>query len=237
MKRVDRNEKHTFLQEAAFLAARACSWKESLSCLIVTFLVVAILAATNVVSKYALKSYTEDQIKRINWDAVSYQTSDISEIAKLKKELSEIEAVSSVKDTGSMKLAMGSFSHLRVEGGSTKIAWFMMIASEDPNLLPPDLRPANGETVTALGGFQAMLGPYWGKISPGHAFDIFHEDPYQRGKQTKLFSAKIDRLSMPERLEIVKYFLDKFGPATFIPDHCCPVKSRTESTGCDLRPN
>src|SRR3990172_976033 len=140
----------------------------------VTFLVVAILAATNVVSKYALKSYTEDQIQRINWDAIAYQTSALSEVAKLKKELSEIEGATSVKDTGSMKLAMGTFSHLTVEGGSTNIPWFMMMASEDPNLLPPDLRPADGETITALVGSQAMLGPYLGKIAPGHSFDIFH---------------------------------------------------------------
>src|SRR5450756_675185 len=85
----------------------------------VTFLVVAILAATNVVSKYALKTYTEDQIKRINWDAIAYQTSDIPEVLRVKKEISEIDGVSSVVDSGSMKLSLGTFMHLDINGGKT----------------------------------------------------------------------------------------------------------------------
>lgn len=185
----------------------------------VTFLVVAILAATNVVSKYALKTYTEDQVKRITWDAIAYQTSDIDEVGRVKKEISEIDGVSAVQDTGSIKLSLGSFMHLDISGGKTNIPWFVMLSSENPNLLPPELRPESGKTVTALVGPQAMISPYLSKVGLGNPIGIFAEDPYDTSrKQTQLLSATIDRLSTPERLEIVKFFLDKFGSATFIPE-------------------
>ncbi len=185
----------------------------------VTFLVVAILAATNVVSKYALKNYTEDQVKRINWDAIAYQTSDISEMARVKKEISEIDGVASVRDSGSMKLSLGTFMHLDINGGKTTIPWFMLLSSEDYNLLPPELRPENGKTLTALVGPQAMISPYLDKISVGNPIAIFAEDPYDpKQKPTQMLSASIERMSTPERLEIVKFFLDKFGSATFIPE-------------------
>ena len=119
---------------------------------ILTFLVVAILAATNVVSKFALKSYTEDQISRINWDAIVYQTSDVTQVSAMKQELARVDGVTSVIETGSVKLSLGSNMHVNIGQGKTDIPWFMMIASERPDLLPPAIRPIGGDSVTALVG-------------------------------------------------------------------------------------
>lgn len=184
---------------------------------LLTFLVVAILAATNVVSKYALKVYTEDQINRINWDAIVYQTSDIPQIARMKREISQIDGVSSVVETGSVKLSLGSYMHAQIGQGKTNIPWFMMISSEKPDLLPPAIRPLDGGSVTALVGPQAMISPYLSNISVGNDVEIMAESPGTT-KQTELFRSSIRQLATPERMEIVKFFLDKFGSAAFIPD-------------------
>lgn len=185
---------------------------------LLTFLVVAILAATNVVSKYALKVYTEGQINRINWDAIVYQTSDIPEIARMKRELGRMDGVSSVLETGSIKLSLGSYMHANIGQGKTNIPWFMMIYSERPDLLPPAIRPLHGGSVTALVGPQAMISPYLSSISVGNDIHIVAENPPGSAKQTELFRSDIRQLATPERLEIVKFFLDKFGSAAFIPD-------------------
>src|SRR3990172_9232615 len=39
----------------------------------VTFLVAALLATVNLTSRYALKVYVEDQLRRIRWDVAIYQ--------------------------------------------------------------------------------------------------------------------------------------------------------------------
>src|SRR5579885_1471464 len=183
-----------------------------------TFLIVAILAATNVVSKYALKVYTEDQINRINWDAIVYQTSDVSDVGRMKQELSHIDGVSSVVETGSVKLSLGNYMHVKIGSGNANIPWFMMISSEKPDLLPTAIRPLDGSSVTALVGPQAMISPYLHNISIGNHIAITAENPGDSAKQTELFQASIHQLATPERLEMVKFFLDKFGSAAFIPD-------------------
>ncbi|OFW42811.1 MAG: hypothetical protein A3J28_06010 [Acidobacteria bacterium RIFCSPLOWO2_12_FULL_60_22] len=206
------------MEKSFWLLMRVVGKKAFLAFFLVTFLVVAILAATNVVSKYALKSFTEDQIKRINWDAVAYQTGTVSEVAKVKQELSGIEGIVSVQDLSSMKMELGTFMHLDVAGEKTRIPWFMMIASDNPDLLPPDIRPAKGETVTALVGSQTIVGSYMDKVRAGNPLAVFHQDENNPREQTKVFATTMGRISTPERLEIVKFFLDKFGAATFIPD-------------------
>ena len=149
------------MEKSFWLLMRVVGKKAFLAFFLVTFLVVAILAATNVVSKYALKSFTEDQIKRINWDAVAYQAGTVSEVAKVKQELSGIEGIVSVQDLSSMKMELGTFMYLDVAGEKTRIPWFMMIASDNPDLLPPDIRPAKGETVTALVGSKPSWVRTW----------------------------------------------------------------------------
>jgi hypothetical protein len=109
--------------------------------------------------------------------------------------------------------------HLDINGGKTTIPWFMMLSSEDMNLIPPELRPEIGKSTTALIGTQAMISPYLDKVGQGNPLTIFAEDPYDpKQKPVQMFSGTIDRLTTPERLEIVKFFLDKFGSATFVPE-------------------
>lgn len=206
------------MQKSFWLLMRVVGKKAFYAFFLVTFLVVAILAATNVVSKYALKSFTEDQIRRINWDAVAYQTAAVSEVARVKQELAGIPGVVSVVDLNSMKLELGTFMHLDVSGEKTKIPWFVLVSSDNPTLLPPDLQPQNGETVTALVGSQTIVGSYMNKLRAGNPIAVFHDDENKPGVKTQLFGTTIGRISTPERLEIVKFFLDKFGAATFIPD-------------------
>src|SRR4051812_22952003 len=171
---------------------------------LLTFLVVAILAATNVVSKYALKVYTEDQISRINWDAIVYQTSDIPQVGQMKRDIARIDGVSSVVETGSVKLSLGSYMHAQIGQGKANIPWFMMISSEQPDLLPPSLKPLDGGSVTALVGPQAMIGPYMRNISVGSDVEILADSPGS-SKATELFRSNIRQLATPERMEIVKF--------------------------------
>src|SRR6266404_2468625 len=187
------------MEKSFWLLMRVVGKKAFYAFFLVTFLVVAILSATNIVSKYALKSFTEDQIKRINWDAVAYQSGAVSEVAKVKQEIAGIPGVSSVVDLNSMKLELGTFMHLDVSGEKTKIPWFMMISSDNLNLLPPDIQPKQGEAVTALVGSQTIVGSYMDKLRAGNPIAVFHDDEKKPGIKTQLFGTTIGRISTPER--------------------------------------
>ena len=48
-------------------------WRTMLTFGLVTFLVGALLATVNITSRYALKTYVDDQLGRIPWDLAVYQ--------------------------------------------------------------------------------------------------------------------------------------------------------------------
>lgn len=64
---------------------------------LVTFLIVSVLAATNIVSKYAIKVYTEDQLRQLRWDSVLYQSQELSRFTDIRKEIAGIRGVKRIE--------------------------------------------------------------------------------------------------------------------------------------------
>ena len=182
----------------------------------VTFLVVAVLAATNVVSKYALMSYTEDQIGRFRWDGVVYQTKDVWEVENLQKALNGIAGISKTERVGIIKLAMGTQLAMKVGGAAVPLPWCVILSPNDPSRLPPQLRSSSGEVTLAFLSPQTILRSSMTDRA-SQFFQINYLDARTKN-ETPVFGTPFGHITQPERLEIVKWFLDEFGSGTFIPD-------------------
>ena len=64
---------------------------------VVTFLVAALLATVNITSRYAIKSYVEDQLERIPWDVAIYQTGGVGPAEELASEVASFEELKQVE--------------------------------------------------------------------------------------------------------------------------------------------
>ena len=60
---------------------------------LVTFLVVTILAAVNIASRYALKQYVEDQLQRLQWDISAYQSGDVKAVPEMADKLQQTAGI------------------------------------------------------------------------------------------------------------------------------------------------
>ena len=64
---------------------------------VVTLLVAALLAAVNITSRHALKSYVEDQLERISWDLAMIQTTGFTLTSELSQRMSSVEGLEQVE--------------------------------------------------------------------------------------------------------------------------------------------
>ncbi len=186
---------------------------------LVTFLVVAILAVTNVVSKYALKSYTEDQVKRLRWDAVTYQTKDIWAGEELRGKIQKVSGVSGMARVGTIRLSTGTNLLMSIGGKKIQLPWCVIVSPDDPSRLPPELRSSQGEVTVALLSPQALVASSSDGSKNLLKIDFQAQGTSGKaGKITSILETQFDHIAQPERLELVKWFLDEYGSATFIPD-------------------
>src|SRR5918993_378565 len=64
-----------------------------LSFSLVSFLVVFLLAAVTVTSRYAMQRYVADQIERVPWDLSVYQTAEVPLAGKLRDAVADLSGV------------------------------------------------------------------------------------------------------------------------------------------------
>ncbi len=184
---------------------------------LVTFLVVAILAASNLISKHALKEYTEDQINRLHWDAMAYQTTDIPEIGNLRSGIGKIAGVSRVGFIGSLRFRLGTGLRMQIGGRDRDLPWCVLLSFEDTSRLPVTLRSSTGGAHMALISTEAVLTPQEIDAPSMKSLQIDYTDQ-KTHERTQLFTTQVDSISQPERMDIVKWLMDEYGPVTFIPD-------------------
>src|SRR5438094_1180997 len=64
---------------------------------LVTFLVGALLATVNITSRYALKLYVDDQLRRIPWDLAVYQQGAVNGDRSLRDHLASHRGITRVE--------------------------------------------------------------------------------------------------------------------------------------------
>src|SRR3954469_11447977 len=94
----------------------------------VTLLIVGALAATNVVSKYAIKVYTEDQLRQLPWDSVLYQSQDLPRFTDISKRLITVPNVTQVGSIGLLRVRLTSQVPVEVDHTPVFIQWLTILS-------------------------------------------------------------------------------------------------------------
>src|SRR5215470_9130446 len=195
---------------------------------VVTFLVAALLAAVNLTSRYALKLYVEDQLRRIPWDLALYQKGGPG--ATLSNEFPiRVRKVSGIKQVESLAFLRARFPEgaevlSEVDGKPLATPWLCMLAATDLSLLPPQLqlamsKPAGGSD-DGRGAVLALIGP---ERSMGKAFlalqgsQNFAINLQLAGQKRALFSTPLHGVIRLERDELNRWFMEQTGSVSFVP--------------------
>src|SRR3989475_12001576 len=108
---------------------------------LVTFLVGALLATVNVTSRYALKVYVDDQLRRIPWDLAVYQQGAVGTDRSLRTHIANTRGVTHVENMAFLRARFpeGGEVEAQVDRKPFTTPWLCLLAASDPSILPPEL--------------------------------------------------------------------------------------------------
>jgi len=198
---------------------------------VVTLLVAALLAAVNITSRHAIKSYVEDQLRRIPWDLAIIQTSGFTVSSELLERVSSVEGLSQIESLALLraKLPEGGEVVSEVDGKPLATPWLSILAATDVDLLPPKLDLALRNL--NLGGNDALLSREPGAIlalvgperSMGNAFlalqgsKEFAIRVVKGERSLTVFSVPLKGVIRLDRDELNRWLMDQLGSISFIP--------------------
>ena len=112
---------------------------------LVTFLVGALLATVNITSRYALKVYVDDQLKRIPWDLAVYQQGAVNGDRSLQEYVAKTPGVTKVESLAFLRARFpeGGEVEAQVDHKPFTTPWLCVLAASDPS------HPAAGARVRA----------------------------------------------------------------------------------------
>src|SRR5438094_9667848 len=121
---------------------------------LVTFLVGALLATVNITSRYALKLYVDDQLRRIPWDLAIYQQGAVGNDRSLPKHIANTRGVTRVESMAFLRARFpeGGEVEAQVDRKPFTTPWLCLLAASDPSILPPELGFALARSETAADG-------------------------------------------------------------------------------------
>src|SRR5437016_12308825 len=139
---------------------------------LVTFLVGALLATVNITSRYALKLYVDDQLRRIPWDLAIYQQGAVGNDRSLSRHIAKTRGVTRVESMAFLRARFpeGGEVEAQVDRKPFTTPWLCLLAASDPSILPPELgfaldHRSTGSPEAGDGGGQnrgavlALVGP------------------------------------------------------------------------------
>ena len=137
---------------------------------LVTFIVGALLATVNITSRYALKVYVDDQLKRIPWDLAVYQQGAVNGDRSLHELVARTRGVTKVESMAFLRARFpeGGEVEAQVDRKPFTTPWLCVLAASDPSILPPELGFAlakNGNTGNR-GAVLALVGPEYANAIP-----------------------------------------------------------------------
>src|SRR5437773_11971434 len=108
---------------------------------LVTFLVGALLATVNMTSRYALKLYVDDQLRRIPWDLAVYQQGAVGSDHTLHTHIAKTAGITRVESLAFLRARFpeGGEVEAQVDRKPFTTPWLCLLAASDPSILPPEL--------------------------------------------------------------------------------------------------
>src|SRR5262245_54991603 len=195
---------------------------------LVTFLVGALLATVNMTSRYALKLYVDDQLRRIPWDLAIYQQGAVGNDRSLPAHIARTRGVTRVETLSFLRARFpeGGEVEAQVDRKPFTTPWLCLLAASDPSILPPELSFAlqheAGSTKAAerRGAVLSLVGP---EYAMGKAFlalqgsKDFTLQVHVHDQPRFLFNTPLNKVVRLDRDELNRWLMDQTGSVSYVP--------------------
>jgi hypothetical protein len=198
---------------------------------LVTFLVGALLATVNITSRYALKVYVDDQLRRIPWDLAIYQQGAVGNDRSLQGHIARTTGVTRVESMAFLRARFpeGGEVEAQIDRKPFTTPWLCLLAASDPSILPPELALAlehdsGGAKASAerrrRGAVLSLVGP---EYAMGKAFLAlqgardFTLQVHVQDQPRFLFNTPLNRVVRLDRDELNRWLMDQTGSVSYIP--------------------
>ncbi|HTM24864.1 MAG TPA: FtsX-like permease family protein [Vicinamibacterales bacterium] len=190
---------------------------------LVTFLVGALLATVNITSRYALKTYVDDQLRRIPWDLAVYQNGAVNGDRSLIEHIRRTPGVTKVETMAFLRARFpeGGEVEALVDRKPFTTPWMCLLQASDEKLLPPELGFAleKGGDATK-GAVLALIGP---EYAMGKAFlalqgaQMFQLQVHVGEQPRFLFNTPIRSVVRLDRDDLNRWLMDQTGSVSYVP--------------------
>ena len=191
---------------------------------IVSGLVVFLLAAVTVTSRYAMQRYVADQVERLPWDLSIYQTAEVPLAGRLQAAIQDVPGVSASRMLYFLRTAPPYTLMSVVDGQSLRSPWISVLSSNDPSLIPPDIRPTGDAAVMVLVGSKSQMGDAYLRLQDRKKFELVAEhrdegdnDP-KHVKRTVTLTTAIERVIRIDATELNRWYLEQTSSPTLVPE-------------------
>jgi len=189
---------------------------------LVTFLVGALLATVNITSRYALKVYVDDQLRRIPWDLAVYQRGPVHGDRSLQEYVAKAPAVTRVESLAFLRARFpeGGEVEAQVDRKPFSTPWLCVLAASDPSILPPELGFALAKGGGGRGAVLALIGP---EYAMGKAFlalqgaKDFTLQVHVAEQPRFLFNTQLRSVVRLDRDDLNRWLMDQTGSVSYVP--------------------
>ena len=181
----------------------------------VTLVVVFLLSAIQIASRYALKQYVEDQLARVSWDISMYQSSDLALAEQTRQQIAKVEHVTETQNIFFLRTSVPATTVAYIDGQPMRSPWLSMLSVTDIAMLPSEIRPVAGGSVLVLIGSKAQMGDAFLQLQNKKRFELRVDKEHHGGK---VFSVPIERTVRIDRNEVNRWFMDQTSSPTLVPE-------------------
>ena len=199
---------------------------------LVTFLVGALLATVNMTSRYALKVYVDDQLRRIPWDLAIYQQGAVGTDRSLRAHIAGTRGVTRVENLAFLRARFpeGGEVEAQVDRKPFTTPWLCLLAASDPSILPPELglarehaasgpahdasRPGKRGAVLSLIGPEYAMGKAFLALQGARDFTL---QVHVQDQPRFLFGTPLNKVVRLDRDELNRWLMDQTGSVSYVP--------------------
>src|SRR5262249_12608937 len=191
---------------------------------VVTFLVGALLATVNVTSRYALKLYVDDQLRRIPWDLAVYQNGAVNGDRTLHDYIARTGGIPHVESLAFLRARFpeGGEVEAQVDRKPFTTPWLCLLASSDPAILPPELGfaltrardPGGRGAVLTLVGPEYAMGKAFLALQGAKDFTL---QVHVAEQPRFLFNTPLRSVVRLDRDDLNRWLMDQTGSVSYIP--------------------
>lgn len=207
----------------------------------VTGLVVFLLAAVTVTSRYAMQRYVADQVERVPWDLSIYQTAEVPLADQLRDGIGGVRGVAAAERLVFLRTIPPYSTQPKIDGQTLRAPWLSLLTATQPSLLPPDIRPASDGAVLVLVGSKSQMGDAYLRMQNKKTFELVFErskvkaedahghidpdeadnhDDSQDPSLSPVITLKtpIERVIRIDSTELNRWFLEQTSSPTLVPE-------------------